>query len=53
MLFHHKKSAYVPYVGGFDETSITEFLDKALSGGVRPAPIKNLPNMASNKKDEL
>jgi len=53
MLFHHKKGAYVPYVGGFDESSITEFLDRALSGGVRPAPIKDLPSMASSKKDEL
>jgi len=53
MLFNQKKMAYIPYIGGLDEESITkDFLDRALSGGLRPSPIKQIPTV-STPKDEL
>jgi len=52
MLYNHKKSSYIPYVGSFNEEAVTEYLDKVLRGSVRASPIKNLPKFLE-VKDEL
>jgi len=52
ILVNQKKSSSIPYIGAFNEGSITEWLEKVLRGGIRASSVKTFPTVLS-RKDEL
>jgi len=53
VVFNNNRKSAVPFRGSFSEASISEYLDRIMSGSKKAVPVRDVPSFVVPKKDEL